>query len=91
MDDDFSQEEIEQMKPCPFCGLQPDLEDHDTIYPNGTGWYTVNGHRGYKWAKEVPQDQWCYSVHCVTTAGGCGAEVSGDSKQEAIDKWNKRV
>jgi hypothetical protein len=39
----------------------------------------------------VPKEQWCYSIHCVTTSGGCGVEISGDSRQECIDKWNRRV
>ncbi len=81
------------MKPCPFCGHEVDLEDGDTLYPNGVGWedhpeYSI---RGYVKYGLVPKEQWCYSMHCPTAAGGCGAEVSGDSKQEAIDKWNKRV
>lgn len=80
------------MKPCPFCGKEVDLEDQDTIYPNGTGWEDRhNGLRSYHSFREVPKEQWCYSVHCVTTAGGCGAEMSGDTRQEAIDKWNSRV
>lgn len=80
------------MKPCPFCGHEVDLEDGDTLYPNGVGWQTRrNGMRTYHPRKEVPQEQWCYSMHCPTTAGGCGAEVSGDTKQEAIDKWNRRA
>ena len=80
------------MKPCPFCGHQVDLTDPDTIYPNGAGWYNhPNGFRAYCGRNKVPNDQWCYSIHCVTTAGGCGVEISGDSRQECIDKWNRRV
>ena len=80
-----------EMKPCPFCGHEVDLEDGDTLYPTG-GWQDHgNGVRGYCSVHKVPPDQWCYTMHCPTTAGGCGAEISGDSKQEAIEKWNKRV
>lgn len=80
------------MKACPFCGHPVDLSNGDTLYPNGTGWLIRdNGMTSYHRYKEVPKDQWCYSMHCVETAGGCGAEMSGNTKQEAIDKWNTRV
>jgi len=80
------------MKPCPFCGHEVDLEDGDTLYPNTAGWEDHPDHgRHYCFYQQVPKEQWCYSMHCPTTAGGCGAEISGDSRQEAIDKWNRRV
>ena len=80
------------LKPCPFCGMEADAEDEDTIYPNGVGWETSPEiHRYYVHRKEVPQEQWCYSVHCVQHYGGCGAEMSGDSIDEAINKWNRRI
>ena len=82
----------DKMKPCPFCGKEVDLEDNDTLYPNGTGWeIRPNGKRSYHSFRDVPKEQWCWSMHCPTTSGGCGVKMSGDSKQEAIDKWNKRV
>jgi hypothetical protein len=37
------------------------------------------------------QEQWCYSMHCATTSGGCGCEISANTKEEAIEKWNTRV
>ena len=80
------------MKPCPFCGKEVDMENGDTLYPSGVGWKLhPSGMRSYHSYKEVPKEQWCWSMHCVETAGGCGAEVSGDTKQETIDKWNRRV
>jgi hypothetical protein len=79
------------MKPCPFCGLKVELEDGDTLYPT-SGWKErANGMREYCLVYEAPPEQWCYTMHCPTTAGGCGAEISGDSMQEAMDKWNRRV
>ena len=81
------------VKPCPFCGHVVDLDDPDTLYPNGTGWKLneKNNMRSYHNFREVPQEQWCYSLNCVTTAGGCGAEMHADSKEDAIKQWNKRV
>ncbi len=80
------------MLPCPFCGKVPDLDDPDTLYPNGTGWkYRFNGFTQYVSFRDVPKEQWCYSLHCVTTSGGCGAEMSGDSIQECLDKWITRL
>ena len=80
------------MKPCPFCGHEVDLEDGDTLYPNGTGWREEEDNmRVYCSRREVPKEQWCWGMHCPTTAGGCGVEMSADSREEAIQKWNKRV
>lgn len=80
------------MKSCPFCGKEVDLDDPDTLYPNGSGWkIRHNGMISYHSYREVPPEQWCYSIHCPTTAGGCGAEISGNSQQECMDKWNNRV
>jgi hypothetical protein len=80
------------MKPCPFCGHEVDLEDGDTLYPNGTGWREEEDNmRVYCSRREVPKKQWCWSMHCPTTAGGCGVEMSADSREEAIQKWNKRA
>lgn len=33
----------------------------------------------------------CYTLHCTTTSGGCGAEMPGDSREEVITSWNRRV
>lgn len=83
---------MEKMKPCPFCGHRVDLEDEDTLYPNAIGWQEHEDRfRSYCSYRDVPPEQWCYSMHCVTTSGGCGAEISGDSMQECIDKWNRRA
>ena len=82
----------ETMKDCPFCGKAVDMDNPDTLYPNGTGWkLRYNGITTYHSFREVPQEQWCYSIHCVLTSGGCGVEMVGNSKQECIDKWNNRV
>lgn len=76
---------------CPFCGHKPDMDDTNTIYPNGTGWLIhPTGIRVYVSFRDVPAEQWCYSMHCVTTSGGCGAEISGDSYEETIAAWQRR-
>ena len=47
------------MKPCPFCGHKVDLDDPDTLYPNGIGWKDrEEGFRSYHNFREVPREQW---------------------------------
>lgn len=79
--------------PCPFCGHPADLNDPDTLYPSGTGWKLSGDpqRKSYHNFREVPREQWCYSFHCPKSSGGCGAEMSGDSMEEAVTKWNTRT
>lgn len=79
--------------PCPFCGKAVDMEDHDTLYPSGIGWSDTDHppFRTYHNARHVPKEQWCWSMNCPTPAGGCGAEMTGDSREEALKKWNRRA
>jgi hypothetical protein len=80
------------MKNCPFCAHAVDMENPDTLYPNGVGWILRdNGMITYHSFRDAPKENWCYSMHCPTTAGGCGVEMSANTKEEAIEKWNKRV
>ena len=89
-----------QLKPCPFCGLQSHEDWDDTIYPAGIGWRDekkdapdgtppirlyLRREQYYRWQGT------CYKINCAETYGGCGASLVGDSKEEAIDKWNRRV
>jgi hypothetical protein len=77
--------------PCPFCSRLPDIDDGDTLYPNGSGWKDrIGGYRSYHRRTEVPKEQWCYGMNCTETSGGCGAAISGDSAEEALAKWNRR-
>lgn len=83
------------LKPCPFCGSEMDHEDPDTIHPSSVGWkdWTRAGElvRSYVRAIDVPPEQRCWEIHCVKHYGGCGVNVSGDTKHEAIDNWNRRI
>jgi hypothetical protein len=86
-------------KPCPFCGLQIDPNDIDTLYPSGIGWKediwdgegNVFRHYVSIHKEELPREQWCYKIVCNEHYGGCGAQMSGDSKEETLQKWNKRT
>lgn len=79
-----------ELKPCPFCGKKVDEDLDDALYPTGHGWKEEGGHRYYVSYREVPKEQWCWQVLCPEVSGGCGAEVTGDSRDEAIAKWNSR-
>lgn len=83
------------LKPCPMCGSEMDHEDSDCMHPSSVGWIdqplSENIARRYVRATEVPPEQRCWEIHCVKHYGGCGVNVSGDTKQEAIDNWNRRI
>ena len=66
---------MNELKPCPFCGYQPERNHPDFCYPvthpDATG-------------KQV------FRAGCVECHGGCGAEVTGWTAEEAIKAWNTR-
>jgi len=71
--------------------MEPESDDGDTLYPNGTGWkLRDDGFTSFHSFRDVPREQWCWSIHCNTLAGGCGVEMSGNSREEALTKWNTR-
>lgn len=84
---------MDTIKPCPFCGKHINLDDEDSIYPSGIGWLFDDElqSRTYHNFRAVPKEQWCYVMHCPELYGGCGAEISGDSMEEALAKWNTRT
>lgn len=70
----------------------------DTLYPTGIYWVYDEGldltHYLYrsdidpsKHTKSGP----VWGIHCATVYGGCGVELSGNSKKEVIKKWNTRA
>lgn len=82
------------MKPCPFCGKKVDLTDEDTMYPSGTLWAFEPelGFRHYfGWDRQEEADGMVWKLGCTPNAGGCGAEIHGDSIQETLDLWNRRA
>jgi hypothetical protein len=32
-----------------------------------------------------------WTIHCPETSGGCGAEITADTADEAIQKWSRRT
>lgn len=64
-----------ELERCPFCGFKPDAEHDDCIYQIFT-------------PKNKPQR---LSLNCYESAGGCGAQVLGDSERDVIARWNTRA
>lgn len=84
---------MSEAKPCPFCGTRVDLTDQDTLYPTGTYWREhPEGYRSYHGFYERQEgDGMCWKLSCCSTGGGCDATIYGDSKEDALAKWNRRV
>lgn len=88
---------INLLKDCQFCGKTPDnLDMHDVIYPTGTYWKPSK--LGRRYGKEYfsrhdkPDDAFSiYGVHCTDNHGGCGAQITGDTFEDAVAKWNRRA
>jgi hypothetical protein len=79
------------LKPCPCCGrAQYNPEDPDVIHPSGSWATSEEGYRHYLPSGDPAAEGKCYVVNCVLHYGGCGLNVSGDSKEEAIAAWNRR-
>jgi hypothetical protein len=67
---------------CPFCGHLPDRDDPETIHPAVRPEY------------DPITDKLVYTIwqiNCVGIHGGCDASILGDSPEDCIEKWNKRV
>lgn len=87
---------LSQFKPCPFCGYELKNNLDDSVYPSGR-WWREDGPRGVGFRHYVghrerqPGDHPVYSVNCAECSGGCGAELTADSMEEALEKWNRRT
>lgn len=81
---------MNKLKPCPFCGSVLDLLDRDVFHPSG-GWKIHKGFRSYLSFSDLDKfDGFTWQINCPTIYGGCGASISGDSEEEAVEAWNKR-
>jgi hypothetical protein len=82
------------MLPCPFCGMEVDLEESDTLHMSGIFWRetTTEGIRSYHSLRDrLSTDSACWVMNCPTVSGGCGVTINADSREEAIELWNRRV
>lgn len=84
-----------KLLPCPFCGRVNDPTDEDTMHPTGTTWTNEelagDYFRRYHHYTEVwPGDGRVMVLNCPTIYGGCGVEMTADTEEELIEKWNRR-
>lgn len=75
---------------CPFCGAELDANDPDTLHKSGSWRNYDDVGREYLSTFDLRADGFCYEINCPTIYGGCDATMSGDSKEEVIEKWNTR-
>jgi hypothetical protein len=71
-----------ELKPCPFCGFIPDVQDDDCIYPVRN--YIIDPN-----SSDLTDRVW--TLVCYVSGGGCDASVLGDFREDVIRKWNTRV
>lgn len=83
---------IEKLLNCPFCRCGLDINDPENLHRSGTYWRErETGFRQYVSHKDhLDTDNPCWVVNCEVTYGGCGVTMHGDSREEAIAKWNRR-
>jgi hypothetical protein len=84
---------------CPFCGFRFPKDLIDNVYPSGICWILEeDGRKHYVRRSDLDKPRKrkfkdsgpCYDVVCQESMGGCGAQISADSREEAIKKWNRR-
>ena len=76
------------LKNCPQCGDALDVDDPDTLYPNGLAWVDTPAGRKYIRRHHVIDPNDCWHVVCPVHYGGCGLELHADTRDDAIKHWN---
>jgi len=80
---------------CPFCGHKPSLGDPSTLHPNGIYWVESDDvgreYFGRNHSMYAGKPTECWDMNCLEEAGGCGARIVGDDKQDAIARWQRRA
>ena len=82
-----------KLLPCPFCDHDMEMTDlKDALHPSGVYWRVDKGIRHYiRHPDRKPTDIPCWTFSCLTHEGGCGVTMNGDSRDEVINRWNRRV
>ena len=83
---------------CPFCGSMLDQHDSDTLHRSGIVWrdVMVGDDLIRQYFRRSPTPPWephgeTWELHCNVIYGGCSAQLSGDSREEVIAKWQRRA
>lgn len=80
----------ELLDACPFCGRELGDDLIDVLYPSGTRWSDSSDEGGVRFYGTSGKGQ-CWQIVCAPSAGGCGAEMHADSREEVVAKWNRRA
>lgn len=84
------------ISPCPFCG-HTGYDIRDFLHPTAQGWRDDPfGEEGkpFRHYMRYNDPRVCHGqvweMGCLEHEGGCGATMTGDSREEVIAKWNRR-
>lgn len=93
-----------EAKNCPCCGKTINLSNEDTMHIQG-GWFVhkkepdLISYRTSSFIHDMknmfPKKYgidfgYCYVINCAESYGGCGLSISGNSKKDVLEKWNRR-
>lgn len=84
---------LKKLKPCPLCGY--DLSDNpdDSFHPSGSYMRYDKTNDLYHYVgrqNRKPEDLPLYILCCPVSSGGCGLELTVESEEDALFKWNRR-